>query len=216
MNWTTVTRLGEAQILLPAALLAAAWLAWRMGASATARTWIGLLSLAIALTAASKLAFMGWGIGIASLDFTGFSGHAMFAAAVYPMLASIGAASASTSRQKLAIALGTAVALLIAVSRLEVHAHSVSEVVTGCALGLAASSLALRWHPIPSTPTAPWAPMILLLCLAGAPLKLPPSLTHHMVTQLALALSERGHPYTREDLHRAASGGTVPPELRGN
>jgi membrane-associated phospholipid phosphatase len=206
MNWYAVTRLGEAQILLPAALFAAGWLAWCMGARATARSWLGLLGLAIALTTVSKLAFMGWGIGVASLDFTGFSGHAMFAAAVYPMLARIAAGNASATGQKLAYALGVALALAIAVSRLEVHAHSLSEVVTGSALGLAASGLALRWHPISFTPSRPWMPMILLACLLAMPWKAPPALSHQLVTRLALALSQRPQPSNRADLHhRSAS-----------
>lgn len=203
MNWHEITRLGEAQILLPAALLAAAWLAWRLRARDTARSWLTLLGMAIAITTASKLAFIGWGIGMASLDFTGFSGHAMFAAAVYPMLARIGAAHASTAMQKLAVALGVALALVVAVSRLEVHAHSVSEVIAGGLLGLTASGLALRRHPITATPATPWIPMVLLACLVAVPWKAPPSLTHQMVTQLALSLSQRSHPYTRADMHRA-------------
>ena len=37
-------------------------------------------------TTASKVAFIGWGLGLSALDFTGISGHAMIASAVYPLL----------------------------------------------------------------------------------------------------------------------------------
>jgi len=202
MNWHAVTRLGEAQLLLPAALLASAWLTWRLHARATAKSWLSLLALAIALTTASKLAFIGWGLGIASLDFTGFSGHAMFAAAVYPMLARIASANASQVMQRSAVALGVVFAMVVAVSRLEVHAHSVSEVVTGSMLGFLVSGQAKKQNPTPPPSAAPWMPVVLLLCLAAMPWKAPPSLSHQLVTQLALSLAQRVHPYTRAHLHQ--------------
>lgn len=205
MNWQAVSRLGEAQLLLPAALIAAGWLTWRLGAGATARTWLALLGMAIALTTFSKVAFMGWGIGVASLDFTGFSGHAMFAAAVYPVLARIATVQAPAMLQKMAMALGVSLALVIALSRLEIQAHSLSEVILGSLLGLIASGLALRWHPVSSAPSKPWTPAILLSCLAFIPWQTPPALTHRLVTQIALSLSHRSHPHTRADLHSHVS-----------
>jgi hypothetical protein len=86
-SWTVVTRLGEAQILLPALVSVSAWLAWRVAAPRTAAWWLGLTAVAALVTTATKLAFIGWGLGSAPLDFTGLSGHAMFAAAVLPLLA---------------------------------------------------------------------------------------------------------------------------------
>jgi hypothetical protein len=37
--------------------------------------WALLFGITGAIVCASKLAFMGWGMGIRELDFTGFSGH---------------------------------------------------------------------------------------------------------------------------------------------
>jgi hypothetical protein len=209
MNWYAVTRLGEAQLLLPAALLASGWLTWRLGAGATAKSWLSRLAMAIALTTISKLAFIGWGLGIASLDFTGFSGHAMFAAAVYPMLARMGSANVSPAMQRSAVALGVVFAMVIAYSRVEVRAHSVSEVIAGSMLGLFVSIQAMKHHPIPPVKAAPWVPIMLLLGLAAMPWKAPPSLSHQLVTQVALTLSQRPYPYTRAHLHRYAGS----PEL---
>jgi hypothetical protein len=84
--WHVITRLGEAQILLPVALLATLPLWRRPGARPLAIRWVALLSLAVLVTTASRVAFIGWGIGWAELDFTGISCHAMFATAVYPLL----------------------------------------------------------------------------------------------------------------------------------
>jgi hypothetical protein len=84
--WYLFTRLGEVQILLPAALLAMLVLSRRADTRPLATLWLGLLTLGALLTTASKIAFIGWGIGSAALDFTGISGHTMFAASVYPLL----------------------------------------------------------------------------------------------------------------------------------
>src|SRR6476661_1782264 len=85
--WQLVTRFGEAGILIPCALLLAGWLALATRDWRPVLGWLMPLAAAVALTTASKIAFLGFGLGIARLDFTGFSGHSMFAAAVYPMLA---------------------------------------------------------------------------------------------------------------------------------
>jgi membrane-associated phospholipid phosphatase len=205
MSWHLVTRLGEAQILVPAALMAAVWLTWRLGAGETARIWLTLLGLVTALTTLSKLAFIGWGVGVASMDFTGFSGHAMFAAGVYPMLARVSVANAPAFSRRIAVALGVTLAVVIAFSRLELRAHSLSEVISGSLLGFVASGVALCWQPITGVRGRPWMPMVLALGLVLLPWKAPPNLSHRLVTQLALKLSHRVKPHTRADLHRCAT-----------
>ena len=212
--WLALTRLGEAQILLPVMLAVAVWLAWRLGARRAAGAWVASTALAAGLTTASKLAFLGHGIGWPALDFTGFSGHAMFAAAVLPpLLQSV--AGAVPARQGAAHdgrpgwdgwawAAGYALALLVAVSRVAVSAHSWSEVIGGFALGAIASAVALRLgRPWPALGRVRLlAPLLLawaLLGVAGAP----PSPTHGWVTRLALAESGRAQPYQRWQMHQA-------------
>ncbi|MGS0754580.1 hypothetical protein ACVBEH_07590 [Roseateles sp. GG27B] len=74
--WLLLTRLGEAQILFPLAAAAAAWLWLRAEQATLARRWVLCLCLSTALTTASKLAFIGWGLGWAA-RFHRHSGHAM-------------------------------------------------------------------------------------------------------------------------------------------
>ena len=64
--WHLLTRLDDVQIVLPAAVLVLNWL---------------LITAAAPITTASKVVFIGWAV----VDFTGVSGHAMFAAGVYSM-----------------------------------------------------------------------------------------------------------------------------------
>ena len=82
MFWHLITRLGEVQILLPAAVVAALVLAARRDSWPTVTLWLSLLGVAVLLTLASKLAFMGWGLGLPAFNFSGISGHAMMAAAL--------------------------------------------------------------------------------------------------------------------------------------
>ena len=199
--WQALTRLGEAQILLPLMLAVAGWLAWRQGARRLALAWAGCTALAALLTTASKLAFIGYGIGWPAWDFTGLSGHAMFAAAVLPVLARLAVGAQGPAAA--ALAMGLALAGLVAGSRVAVGAHSVSEVLLGAAVGALASAATLRLAgPLP--PQAGWkalAPLALawaLLGVAGAP----PSRTHDAVTRLALAVSGRPQPYQRWMMHR--------------
>jgi membrane-associated phospholipid phosphatase len=198
--WHGITRLGEAQILLPAALLAAAWLWWRIGAPRAAIAWLLLIGVAGAVTTATKVAFVGWGVGHAALDFTGISGHAMFAAAVHPMLMRVMAVNAAPRTQGMMVALGFALALLVGVSRLQVHAHSVSEVASGFLLGTLVSLLVLGWQHIPRLHAPPWIPLLLSVWLLALPVGAPPSRSHDAVIELSLKLSGRPQAYTRWEM----------------
>jgi membrane-associated phospholipid phosphatase len=208
--WLVVSRLGEAQILLPAALLLSAWLALRVAARPLAQWWLVLLGGAAAITTATKLAFLGWGIGIAALDFTGISGHAMFAAAVYPLLTAALGSSDHPRMRGLSIALGYGLALLVGLSRVVVGAHSMSEALAGLLLGGLASAAALRLGHPPAARTPLLLSATLALWFMLTPVHAPPSNTHGLVTRLALALSGREHPYTRHDLLRARAAYSLP------
>ena len=201
--WRVVTRLGEAQILLPATLALCLWLAWRPHARPLVGWWLALLAVAASVTTLSKIAFLGWGIGSATLDFTGVSGHAMFAAATYPLLLGAVFAQQPVGWQRVAVGTGVALALLVAASRVMVGAHSVSEVVAGAAVGGLVSAWALSRGHLPRARVPVLLPLALAIWLGVTPAHAPPSHTHSFVTRLSLALSGRDHAYTRRDLHRA-------------
>lgn len=207
--WFALGRLGEAGIAVPAALALALWLVASSRSVRLAGSWLAPLTLAVVVTTASKVAFLGWGIGIASIDFTGFSGHAMFSAAIYPMFAY---ACSHATRERAGrvgpvvwLAASYLLAALIAVSRVRTGAHSVSEASAGFALGAAASGCAL-WLSAHAAPrlTGRWIALGVAGWLATMPIQAAPSQTHSMVTRLALVLSQRSVPYDRHDLHRAA------------
>jgi hypothetical protein len=201
-SWHLLTRLGEAQILLPAALAAGLWLARRGDGRPFVAGWLGLLALTTLVTTVSKVAFIGWGVGIAELNFTGFSGHAMFAAAVFPPLLGVLAAPQARGARVSMLGLGYALALAVAASRVVVGAHSVSEAVAGFALGALASGGALVFMHLPAAVVGIAAPVVLATWLTLTTAAAPPSRTHDWVTRLSLQLSGRSTPYTRRDLLR--------------
>ncbi len=203
--WPVVTRLGEAQILLPTVALLAVWFARRGRSVRLVAMWLVSLGGAIGLTTLSKIAFMGYGWGWAPLDYTGISGHSMFAASVYP-LAGIAVLHAVAGPRALdwrgsGLALGGALALLVGASRVAVGAHSVFEVLVGLGLGGLVSLAALSAGRLPAVRPALWLPVALAVWLGVTPGNAPPSTTHGLVTRLALQVSGRSEPYTRADLH---------------
>jgi membrane-associated phospholipid phosphatase len=200
--WQLFTRLGEAQILLPAMLVALLWLVVSERATGPALWWLVGTGVVAVLTTVSKVAFFGFEVGYAPLDYTGISGHAMFAAAVLPVLAAVAGGAATRQWRVGAIVVGYALALLVAYSRVRVGAHSVSEAVSGCVLGSIASALVLRWCPLPLARPPMWLAAVLALWMLSLPLSAPPSQTHDWVVSLSLAVSDRAEPYRRWQMHR--------------
>ena len=202
--WHGIGRLGEALILLPAALALSIWLAQRARGQRMAVQWLTLVAVAALLTTATKVAFIGWGVGSATFNFTGVSGHAMFATAVYPLLLRTLASTSPVYSHRASVLLGYLLALLIGISRVKLGAHSWSEVFSGWIVGGAASAIALMLARVPRTTPPRWLLAGVLAWFIAMPAGAPASPTHGWVTSLALAMSGRDVPYTRRDLYRDA------------
>jgi membrane-associated phospholipid phosphatase len=198
--WYLFTRLGEMQILLPAALLVILALSRHPDTRPLAFRWLAFLLCAGLTTLASKLAFIGWGIGSVALDFTGVSGHAMFAAAVYPLLLGTLSSRLPPQGQRLALASGFALALVVGLSRLEVGAHSVSEVLAGLLLGGTASAAAIASSNLPRVVMESTLSVLIAAWMLLSPVHVPALPTHSIVTQMALTLSGRTTPCMRQDV----------------
>lgn len=200
--WHLITRLGEAQIVLPAAALTMSALLIRSSTRRLALSWLMLITAAALITTASKVAFIGWGIGWAAVDFTGVSGHAMFAAAVYPMLMLAMVADKSPSGRSFSFALGCALALAVGLSRIAVGAHSWSEVFAGLLVGGVVSAAALVIAKSATLSMRPLVSAALFAWLAAAPFQLHALQTHALVTRMAVAMSGNAAPFRRSELAR--------------
>ncbi len=207
--WFLITRLGEAQALLPLGLACAWWLRRHAALQTLAMPWLGALAIGAGMTLITKLAFIGWGLGHAGLDFTGISGHTMLASAIYPLMLRLLAAPHSLPTQRAAWLVGHGLAWLVACSRVKVQAHSWSEVLAGMAVGTAVGLMALQPQRKRSAALPVAVPALFaawLLATAPAQAGTPAVNTHRLVTQIALGLSGRSEPYTRRDLHRWPHG----------
>lgn len=202
LDWHTFTWLGDSGLLLPAAAFVFLWLA------SSRRTWYsaGLWALCFggcgAVVTLSKLAFMGWGLGHAGYDFTGFSGHTALSSCFWPVALWLLASRGGHRLRVAAASAGWLLGAAIGVSRLAIDAHSVSEVVAGYLLGLAASGLFLVvQHPRAHPQLPAWwvaaslaLPMVVLPPGQRAP-------THGLLERAAAHIAGLERPYTRQDLH---------------
>ncbi|WP_296001381.1 phosphatase PAP2 family protein [Rugamonas sp.] len=196
----------------PIGVAIAVWLlagqSWRLTLS-----WCLLFGAGMALVVLTKVAFIGWGLGVESVEFSGFSGHAMRAAAVFPVACYLGCRQLGASARVWGTLAGIAVAVLISLSRIYVQAHSVSEVVTGTLLGLMVAA-AFIWHASTEHHLA-LSRVLLVLCipiLLVAP-RLEPVPTEQWMTELALLLSGHDEPFTRDQWRRPDRGVGQRPSL---
>jgi membrane-associated phospholipid phosphatase len=214
-TWMTLTNLGAAAAILPMVPVIGLGL-WQEKRPSVAVTWSVALLMGILLVLISKFAFIGWGLGIASLDFTGVSGHTLLATAILPV---VFAWLPLPRRWSVwATLLGVCLVVLVGWSRVVLNAHSWSEVAAGWCLGAMVSGAALFQMGRAQANQPAWPivrgfivlALLLIVSLSQmAAVKLP---MHSLEVRLALALSGHDHPFRRSDLHRRA--GRVEAEMK--
>lgn len=195
--WHPITFLGDSIVTMPVAAALAVWLvtagAWRM-----ALTWCALFGSGLFLVLATKVAFIGWGLGIPELDFTGISGHAMRACAVYPAVAAVLLTHVRAPLRLAGVLAACALALLVSISRLVLHYHSPSEVVAGIGLGmLLATAFVRQFEGEPRLQLQRWVIGLTMLGLIPSAYA-QPAPTQQWVTSVALYLSGHDRPYVRK------------------
>jgi hypothetical protein len=140
---------------------------------------------------------MGWGIGIASLNFTGISGHTMLSTSVSLTAIYLLSRGLPQAYRLGLMAAGVLIPLVIGLSRLVLNAHSPSEVVAGLLVGgLVAGSFALATRELPP-PRLPSGIMVAALLVACGVTHGHQAGAQGMIEHLSLYLSGHGAPYTR-------------------
>jgi len=209
--WWHLTAFGDSAVLLPCALLIAAWLLAVPALRRSGWLWIGMLLADAGVVAASKVLYMGWGLHPPGLDFIGLSGHSALSFLIWPVVGALAAARARPGWRALGIAAGALLALGVTVSRLVLHAHSPSEALLGGVWGalLAGSFLGLSRWPLAVPAAGRWIALSLLLPLFVTYGQVFPS--NRVLAWVALRLSGHAAIYTRRDLGRWA--GTSLPQV---
>ena len=177
---------------------------WLAGQKSALLTWMLAMTAGVVVVLAGKIAFIGWGWGSASLNFTGISGHTMLASSIFPVWMGWLLAGPTRRFSLYGVVLGLAIGAVVGWSRLVLGAHSPSEVVLGWLLGLAISLVACK--AMKGQPSSRgWAmPAVVLLLLSFSPSLSGYLPTHQWEVRVALMLSGHARPYVRQDLYRPA------------
>lgn len=211
LSWHYFSMLGDSVITLPAAALITVWLlaggAWRTGL-----WWSVLFGAGLGLVVMTKIAFVGWGLGISAWDFTGFSGHSMRASALFPVLFYLVLLRAQPAWRHAGIAFGLLLGILMAIARVADQSHSISEAVSGCILG-GAIALGFIWvaQQLPKPRKNRWLLSLSFFCLLPTAYASPPAPTNAWIEVVALYLSGNSAPYVRNELGFAIQ---LPPHSR--
>jgi len=204
-HWDLISQLGDSRLLLPiSATLIGAGL-WQR--HQWAGRWAIALSAVFLIVLASKLAFLGWGMGIARLDFTGFSGHAAMSALTWPVVLTLIRRKAGS--RKWTVAAGLLLAAAVGYSRLPLNTHAWSEVAGGFLLGAGSAAAITSRMDYPLRINREWVVAALLAgaCLAIATRE---AHTHQVVVKLAKKLSGNVKEFKRDILFQKLPRGNDP------
>lgn len=134
--------------------------------------WLLCLLLAVAIGTATKIAYYGWNIEFGLGKFRGFSGHALRAAAVYPVFAYALLAGSARRLVFSGMALGSLVACLVMFGAVYNGIHTFAEALTGAVTGAVAAIAMCNRGPLPSLRTSTQILIVACACLLWAAMPL--------------------------------------------
>jgi len=202
--WGGLTNLGDSAVLLPSVLLVALWLVIPATTRRLSLVWLFVVAGTGIVVAITKLLYMGWHIGIPGMNFIGLSGHTTLSFLVWPVLLPLMLGRTGRA-QRLAAASGLVLAAGIAISRVEVHAHSVAEVLLGALLGGSASLTFLSHYRVQLRLRIP---RLALVATAAAVISLTYGRimpTEQLLHSVARVWTGHERVYTRRDLNMPVS-----------
>ena len=137
-----ITQFAGITVMLPAALVVAAWL-WSIASKKIIVLWFGVLLAAYFVIGASKVLFKGWGIGLESLGITVFSGHAMNTCLVFTVLLNLICRQFDQRLRWPALGAGLLAAWWFSVHYVAQTIHPLPEAIAGALVGSTAACLFL-------------------------------------------------------------------------
>lgn len=204
MSWHLIhllTYFGDSMLLIPTAIIMALLLHWKSDDKRTAWYWVLAFCAAGAVVSLSKIAFLGFGIGSARFNFTGFSGHSAMSATLWPVMLWLLSGRLSNFWRGLALVVGYLIPLMVGISRLVLNYHSTSEVICGLILGFTLSTAFLvsqrRIRPHGFSPVQLCIALLLPLLLIGHGRI---ATTQQFLLRLSVQIAGIDHAWTREEL----------------
>jgi membrane-associated phospholipid phosphatase len=149
-------------LLLPASLLLFLHLLWRDDAK-RAFAFALATGACLTITVALKLAFLIWHVDVFGFRVHSPSGHTSFGATFYGCCAVLASSGISPWRQKIVRLSVGALILAVALSRVAVDAHSLSEVAIGLVIGIACVALFVS---LPKRPEVSAGLLQIAVCVA--------------------------------------------------
>jgi membrane-associated phospholipid phosphatase len=135
-----LTYFGDSMLLIPTAVIMAILITWKNSDRRAVWYWALAFCAAGAIVSLSKIAFLGYGIGSARFNFTGFSGHSAMSATLWPVMLWLLSGRLKPAWRTCAVMVGYLIPLMVGASRLVLNYHSTSEVVAGLILGFTLST----------------------------------------------------------------------------
>ena len=137
-----ITQFAGITVMLPAALVVAAWL-WSIASKKITVLWFGVLLSAYFVIGASKVLFKGWGIGLESLGISVFSGHAMNSCLIFTVMLSLLCRQFDHRLRWPAIGVGLLAAWWFSVHYVAHTIHPLPEAIAGALVGSTAACVFL-------------------------------------------------------------------------
>jgi hypothetical protein len=193
MSWSELLHLGDLSLTVPAAGAIVAWLlaarAWR-----AALGWCLVFGLALALVAATKIAFLGWATALPALDYKAVSGHAASFTTVFPTLVFLLLRPCAMSLRLTATAATVAMGALVAAALVHAGEHTAAEAIAGWLIGAGATVCAIRLAGNAAAPPAGKAALLCALACIGIAWVLHRAPLGYWMVKVALALSGNTRP----------------------
>ncbi|MEN0108303.1 MAG: phosphatase PAP2 family protein [Pseudomonas sp.] len=189
-------------VMIPVLLLLAAWLNY-CASRTVAKQWLTVVALAYGAVMISKVAFKGWGHGLETLNIAVFSGHAMNACLVLPVLFSL-----LVRQWKPALRWPVALATLVwgwyfAVTIVAPTVHPVSEAVAGALIGTLGSLAFLGLAERVQIRPLPARAMAMGLTVIAVCASFPKYTAEGVLNHFAIVLSGAEEPYLKPHWHES-------------
>lgn len=200
MLWNILTYFGDSMLILPTGITLALFMLWKADSPTTSLIWLITLGISGLAVSISKLLFLAWGIGSSTFNFTGFSGHTTMSATLWPVIFWLISQRFQPDRRRLMIAVGYFIAIMVGISRLALHAHSVSEVLSGLILGSLSSGIFLYTQRSRDMRYFTFTPLVILLILPLSLMSIGKKApTQQLIEHLATQITGK-QPWTRAKL----------------